>query len=61
MNSLVSADYGSSSDSSDEYIITKINSSNNDVKYFLTSASDSENDETNDEDNDNLNERSNTK
>lgn len=61
MNSLVSADYGSSSDSNDENIITKTNTSNNNVKHFLTSASDSENDETNDEDSDNSNERSKTK
>lgn len=58
MNSLVSADYGSSSDSNDENIISS--TSNNDAKNFLKSASDSEND-TNDEDSDSSNERSKSK
>lgn len=44
MNSLVSADYGSSSDSNDENTQSKTISSNNYGKNFLRSLSDAEND-----------------
>lgn len=50
MNSLVSADYGSSSDSTDdENHIQTTNFQSNDVKNFLQSASDLENDSNDDE------------
>ncbi|XP_055316419.1 putative mediator of RNA polymerase II transcription subunit 26 [Sitodiplosis mosellana] len=52
MNSLVSADYGSSSDSNDENTHIKNISSNNYVKNFLRSPSDSANDINDDEDDD---------
>lgn len=63
MNSLVSADYGSSSDSSDdEHTINTTNLQNNCVKNFLRSASDSENDSNDDDDDSNSsNERSKSK
>lgn len=44
MNSLVSADYGSSSDSNDENTHLKTISTNNYVTNFLRSLSDAEND-----------------
>lgn len=51
MNSLVSADYGSSSDSNsnDENTIQMTNFQSNDIKNFLRSASD---DDSNDDDDD---------
>lgn len=53
MNSLVSADYGSSgSDSDDENTLNVTNAQGDDVKNFLRSASDSEN-ESNDDENSN--------
>lgn len=62
MNSLVSADYGSSSDSTDdENTIDVTNYQSNDVKNFLQSASDSENDSNDDEDSNSSNERSKSK
>lgn len=54
MNSLVSADYGSSSDSSDvENTIDTTNLQDNCVKNLLQSASDSENDSAHDDDDSN--------
>lgn len=59
MNSLVSADYGSSGDSSDdENTIQTTNFQSNDVKNFLRSASDSENDSNDDGDSNSSTERS---
>lgn len=51
MNSLVSADYGSSSDSTDDdNTIETTNFQSNDVKNFLQSASDAEHDSNDDDD-----------
>lgn len=59
MNSLVSADYGSSSDSTDDENATQTtNFGSNHVKNFLQSASDSENDSNDDEDSNSSTERS---
>lgn len=59
MNSLVSAGYGSSGDSTDdENTIQTTNFQSNDVKNFLRSASDSENDSNDDEDSNSSTERS---
>lgn len=60
MNSLVSADYGSS-DSDDENIIDTTNLKSNQVKNFLRSASDSDNESNDDASSNSSDERSKTK
>lgn len=63
MNSLVSADYGSSSDSAsdDENTIETANFHRNNVKNFLRSASDDSNDDDDDNDSNSSSERSKSK
>lgn len=57
MNSLVSAGYGSSSDSDNENTINATNSHGDNVKNFLRCVSDSENESKDDEDSDSSSER----
>lgn len=62
MNSLVSADYGSSSESTDDdNTLQTTNFQSNDMKNFLRSASDSDNDSNDDDNSNSSTERSKSK